>query len=432
MRPRWDAPRESGAGRSSMRGELMGTDEVAGAGRPAAGIPVRGTAIVAIGLVSSQLLSMGQMLAVSRLLGPVEFGAFGAVSVVVLLGTTAMVATQAVVARHVAGSGGHPVGSRPVLAVGAATTALTLLVTPAILWLTHLSGPLGLVLAALAFLPLTVTGAQLGQLQGFERHRQLAVLYLVATGARVGGAVLGAAWARTATATMLGLLIGCLVAALAGRVIVSGPQPTPERQPLATYLREVGHAGHALLALYLLTNFDLLLARSQLSPHDAGLYAAGSLVTRAAFFLPQAVLVAAFPRMVAGSRLAHRQAVAAVTILGLGTCLVVGIMPGLVIGFVAGAQYQAVAPSLWLFALAGAGYSVVQVQLYARLARHAGGATLLLWGALVGLVVAVWLAGGTVDAIIGWACATAWTSVVVGILFDAEPRRLVRRSPART
>ena len=72
------------------------------AGAPVRGLSVQGTAIVGVGLIVSQVFAMLQMLIVSRLLGPEQFGAFGAMAVILLLGSTAMAATQVVIARHVA------------------------------------------------------------------------------------------------------------------------------------------------------------------------------------------------------------------------------------------------------------------------------------------------------------------------------------------
>ena len=175
------------------------------------------------------------------------------------------------------------------------------------------------------------------------------------------------------------------------------------------------HAAHALIALYALTNLDVLLARAQLSAFDAGLYAAGALVARAVFFLPQAILVAAFPRIVAGARNAQRQAVAAVAILGLLATAFVALFPTLVVGIMAGEQYLEVADEAWIFALAGAGFGVVQVLLYARMAHNDRRATILLWTAVAALVGLGLTLGTSISALVTCAAAVAWTTALIGV-----------------
>ena len=52
-----------------------------------------------------------------------------------------------------------------------------------------------------------------------------------------------------------------------------------------------------LLAFFALSNADIVVARNVLDEHDAGLYAGGLILTKAVLFLPQFVVVIAFPSM---------------------------------------------------------------------------------------------------------------------------------------
>ena len=52
-----------------------------------------------------------------------------------------------------------------------------------------------------------------------------------------------------------------------------------------------------LLAFFALSNVDIVIARNVLDEHDAGLYAGGLILTKAVLFLPQFVVVIAFPSM---------------------------------------------------------------------------------------------------------------------------------------
>jgi len=268
------------------------------------------------------------------------------------------------------------------------------------------------------FVPLTVTGAQLGLLQGAERHKRLASLYVVATSCRVAGAISGAALGGTARSTTVGLALGAAAGALAGQFLLVGqPAWGAREEGTRDFLVEVGHAAHALVALYALTNLDVLLARAQLPAYDAGLYTAGGLISRAVFFLPQAIIVAAFPRMVAGARNAQRQALLGVAGLGLLATAVVAVLPRLIVTIMSGDQYLAVAQEAWIFALAGAGFGVVQVLLYARMAHHDRRATLLLWSGVAALAALGLTFGTSVHALVTCTAVVAWTVALAGLVW---------------
>ena len=241
------------------------------------------------------------------------------------------------------------------------------------------------------------------------------MLYVASTLTRVVSAVIGAALGQTADSAMLGLAIGAAIGALVGHFLLIERLAWRSEEGTRDYLVETGHAAHALIALYALTNLDVLLARAQLSAFDAGLYASGALVARAVFFLPQAILVAAFPRIVAGARNAQRQAVAAVAVLGLLATAFVALFPTLVVGIMAGEQYLAVAGDAWIFALAGAGFGVVQVLLYARMAHNDRRATVLLWTAVAALVGLGLTLGTSITALVTCAAVVAWTTALVGV-----------------
>jgi O-antigen/teichoic acid export membrane protein len=143
--------------------------------------------------------------------------------------------------------------------------------------------------------------------------------------------------------------------------------------------------------LLLLTNVDVLLARAYLDPTASGVYAVGSLFAKAAFWGPQFVATLVFPRL-AGA--APRS-----TVLG-GGLAVTAALGGLVIvpaavaaptlvRIVAGDAYAAAAPALLLFAALGTMLALVQLLVYAGLARgdrRSGVATWVAAGVQAGLV----------------------------------------------
>ena len=62
-------------------------------------------------------------------------------------------------------------------------------------------------------------------------------------------------------------------------------------------LRESVRNSHALFAFFALSNADVIVARSVLDAHESGLYAGGLILVKAVLFLPQFVVVVAFPSM---------------------------------------------------------------------------------------------------------------------------------------
>ena len=106
---------------------------------------------------------------------------------------------------------------------------------------------------------------------------------------------------------------------------------------LGSLVREMGHNSQALLAFFAVSNVDLIVARHTLSPHDAGLYAAGLILTKAVLFLPQFVSVVAFPSMAADdSSRTFNLAVLSVAGLGALATLATALLPGLALIFVGG------------------------------------------------------------------------------------------------
>ena len=154
---------------------------------------------------------------------------------------------------------------------------------------------------------MTVVGGQSGILQGERRWFPLAhglPRHGPAAPGRDAAAALAAhrdggcsacSWASWCPA------VGRLVGAAHGRR-PAAPSGTGDHSG-SEVLREVGSNSHALLAFFALSNVDVILARNVLDEHEAGLYAGGLILVKAVLFLPQFVVVLAFPSMsTAGER----------------------------------------------------------------------------------------------------------------------------------
>jgi len=142
----------------------------------------------------------------------------------------------------------------------------------------------------------------------------LSVLHdLLVAGAGVPGAPLGAALRYAAEVAIAWTLV-----APPG---IRPPRATAWRRPpagtWAPLRAELAPALAGVLALTVLANLDLLLARAVLDDVASGRYAVGSVVAEVAFWAPQAVVVVAYPRLAAGGPGAVlRRGAAAVAALG--------------------------------------------------------------------------------------------------------------------
>ena len=192
-------------------------------------------------------------------------------------------------------------------------------------------------------------------------------------------------------------------------------------------LRATAQACGGLLALLLLSNVDLLLARHRLPGDASGAYAVGAVLTKAAFWLPQAVSVVAFPRLadpLVGGRVL-RSAVLVLTVLGAagvaGALLLA--RPFLVLAF--GEQYAGLAGDAPLFVAQGAALALVQLLVYRGIALRRGGATAcVLVAVAVEALVLLLLPQPAVGRFVGVA-ATVAVALAVAVVVPA-----LRRGPA--
>jgi O-antigen/teichoic acid export membrane protein len=125
-----------------------------------------------------------------------------------------------------------------------------------------------------------------------------------------------------------------------------------------------------VLGLLLLANVDVLLARHFLTAEASGLYAAGGVLTKIAFWAPQFVVTLVFPRLVTATdrrRLLGRSA-AVVAAVGAPLVVAAALAPGLAARLSFGEAYLDVGPALPLFAALGTGLALVQLVLFTGMA----------------------------------------------------------------
>ena len=343
----------------------------------------------------------------ARLLGPGDFGAFAALMGVLIVIMVGSLALQATAARRIAATPEKVeqiesvilrVGMQASIGMG----ALCLVLAPLIDRVVRLDSLATAALVAFAAAPLTMMGAQAGILQGERRWRPLAGVYLAAGVPRL---VIGTAFIvirPTEFAALLGVAVAAYAPVLVGWLALRHPRQPGERSTehnTRAVWNETFHNSNALLAFFALSNVDILVARNVLDEHQAGLYAGGLILVKAVLFLPQFVVVLAFPSMSndSAARATLFLALAVIVLLGLLTSAGVWLLSALAVVFVGGSQYAELQGDLWLFAVLGTVLAVLQLLIYSVLARQSRRAVILVWAALAGVV----LAGRLADSVEG-------------------------------
>ncbi len=358
----------------------------------------------------------------ARTLGPQQYGAFAAVMNLLTVVAVAQLALQAVAARRISAAPGdvavvedeiRTLTWRVALALG----LLLLVAAPLVDVVLRLDSLPTAILVALTAVPLTLTGGLAGTLQGERRWRPLAALYLALGVPRllIGTAML--LWQPSETSAIAGVFLASLapvavgVWALRHRPHVPHGPSDADHGPRAL-LREAFRNSHALLGFFAVSNVDIIVARNVLDGHDAGLYAGALILTKAMLFLPQFVVIIAFPDLATAESRRRALRVSLALVLGAGTVGVLAswLLSGVALVFVGGSEYAEIQDRLWLFAVLGTVLSTIQLLVYALMARqssHGGGrasrAVHLLWVALLAIIVA----GQLVDSL---------TSLVVTVL----------------
>lgn len=394
-----------------------------------------GTA-VAVSTSVMNVATYGFTMLAARLTGPSEYGALVACLNLLIVIQVIALGLQATAARRIAHDTSHVAWVEQAilslaLKLSVGVGVVLLLLVPALTALLNLDSPVTAVVIALAAVPLTLAGGQIGILQGERRWGALAVMYLLSGVPRlvVGTALL--LWRPSATTAMAGVAIGLVFPALAGmwalrhRRAVADPTGV---HTLGSVLRESAHNSHALFAYFALSSADIFVARHVLSEHDAGVYAAGLIMTKAMLFLPQFVVVVAFPDMADRERRQRALVRSMLFVLGLGAlaALATLVLSGVAMVFVGGGEFAAVEGRLWLFAVLGTALALIQLQVYAVLARRGRRSVALLWAALVAMVGA----GTSTDSVGGLLTVVVTVDVVLVLALTAASLHLARQ-PAR-
>jgi O-antigen/teichoic acid export membrane protein len=362
---------------------------------------LRNGSAIAVAVMVTNVAAYAFTIVAARWLGPLSYGAFAAAMNVLLVTGVVQLALQTTAARRIAREPLHVeevedailrVGWRTSLVLG----GVLLLLSPLVARALRFDDVATAAALAVAVAPTTLFGAQAGILQGERRWIALGLLYFAVGVPRL---VLGALalWVQQSElAAMIGVAVSACIPIALGEVALRRARGQRQRRPHSgdhtarDVWWETVRNGQALLAFLVLSNVDIVLARNILSPHDAGLYAGGLILVKAVLFMPQFVVVVAFPSM--GTEHTQRRALLGslglVALIGVAVTVGVAVLSGLALQFVGGSEYDGIRSSLWLFAVLGTVLSMLQLLAYSVVARQARRSIILLWAGLVGVVVA--------------------------------------------
>jgi O-antigen/teichoic acid export membrane protein len=388
---------------------------------------------VAIATSVMNVATYGFTIVAARLTGPDEYGAFIACLNLLVVIQVIALGLQATAARRIASGADHVASvERSILTLSLRLSlglgVVLLVLVPGVKSLLQLDHLGTAVVVALAAVPLTFAGGQAGILQGERRWGALSLMYVAAGVPRLVVGTVLVALEPSATAAVIGVGIGYLFPVLVGSWALrhrrpSGPPDT--EHTLVSVLRESVYSSQALFAYFALTSVDIIVARHVLPDHDAGLYAAGLIMTKAMLFLPQFVVILAFPDMAStqGRQRALFVSMLLVSALGAVAAVVTWWLSDLAMVFVGGSDFAEIQDRLWVFAVLGTALSLIQLQVYAVLARRGRRSVLLVWAALVAVVAA----GLGTTSVSGLVTAVLTVDLVLVVLLTAVSLHLARR-----
>ncbi|MDO5501534.1 MAG: hypothetical protein Q4G67_00030 [Actinomycetia bacterium] len=355
-------------------------------------------ALLGIATAVGHAFSYAFSLVLSRVLGPADFGALGALLGLAIVATVPATALQTQLARVTAtgiNRAGVGEGYRLSWLIGLVLAAgLTLFSLP-LGWALRLEGPLSVLLLAAGLLPASVIAARQGVLLGRASFALLALTTVLIPALRLGAVVIGtaitdltleASLGLQAAATWVGLFI---VIVLVQRSI--GSADDGQAGSPGPRLRGVVQAGSSLLGLFVLANVDVLLARVFLSDTQSGIYAVGALGAKVVFWGSQFVALLVFPKVAQRQGGVRLVATAGLMITAVGAIGALAAIPlaGPVLEVLVGPAYAEAATVAPWFVLLGTTLALVQLMTYAAVARDRHHFSLLLWATVIGQSIVI-------------------------------------------
>jgi O-antigen/teichoic acid export membrane protein len=384
-----------------------------------------GTGAVAVGTMVANALAYLLTVVAARVLGPAEFGAFGALLALVIADSVAALAVQATTARATARAQAVVPVIRAGLAIALFVGVALVLLSPVLRDFLQLSSVVPAVAVAVGILALTATAPALGIVQGAERFTLLAAMVAGQALMRVSGGLVGMTVVPTAAGALVGIAAGLVVAGVGCWLVARPPLMPAELHTCGASIRATVASGGMLLGFVLLTNADVFLARHVLPPQQSGLYAAGAIFTKIAFWLPQFVPLVAFPALTDPTRRRGAVRLGLLAVVGCGAAMVaaVALLSEFAVAVVVGEPYAALTPWVAWFTALGALLAVAQLLVYAHLATGDRLTTAVVWAVLLAYIAVVEITADTLPEVLIPTMCSAALVVLWGLLRERATAR---------
>ncbi|HVE75638.1 MAG TPA: glycosyltransferase [Actinomycetota bacterium] len=325
--------------------------------------------------------------AIGRLLGPGDYGAFGALLSAFNFVAVVASAVQAVVAKRtsVLRASGSDEATRATLKaclrgggiVAAVVGAGCLAAAPVLKTFFKLDSLAPALMLAAYVVVAIMAPVVRGALQGRLLFIPLAAIAVGTTLLRLASGVLLVKLGFGVTGAVAASVIGDLAGLFFGLLPLRGFL-TRSRQKVALkgLFREGFTAMVAFGGFFAVWNFDTPLVRHYSAPETSGFYTAGAVVAHIVFFLPGAIAMVAFPRFAeSGGRSVEARrtlfhSIVAVSVMGFGSAAVLSLFSPLWIRLLYGAPFISGAQVVPTLSLAMALLGIVNLLVYFHMASN--------------------------------------------------------------
>jgi O-antigen/teichoic acid export membrane protein len=352
--------------------------------------------LLGVSTTTANVLGYAFAIVLSRSLGPAQYGALASLLAVGLIGSIPGIALQLVVARS---SSRDPESAqaeasrwiRLSVAVGLVLLICTCVLTPVAESYLALPDATPVLCLGLVLLTSTVTGAFQGRLLGEERHGRLSATYIAVAGLRFASGCLAAAAGWSISGAIAGAAVAGLIACVVAAVLAGVPPVVAAGPSYRTLVRDLVTASSSTAAILVLSNVDVVLARHYLPSAASGHYAVGSLFTKGAFWGPHFLAVLAYPRLARSTdRRAALRLALLLTVAIAALAVLISLLAGrFLVSSSVGADYTDIASLAPVFAALGAAMALLQLTIYAGLARGRRVTEVLVWIGIATEIVAV-------------------------------------------
>jgi len=377
---------------------------------------IKGVVLVGLGLSVPQILAYIASVFAARVLEPIQFGAFGTMQGITQIGQPLGLGIQAFIASRLIKK--YKKNYKAILRYGFEVSLIVFLAN------ILLSFPLSklfsidylvLILTIGSISPFIFFSTQLGIAQGKELFRKLALMYVVFGLGRSVSVIIGLIIYPKLISVGIGFFIGTFLSAIISHFILDKSAKFWKSKRLNDSSKGLIQTTQILLALYVLVNVDILIARVTLSPDNSGIYAVGLLVAKIAFFMPQAITVVMFPRMGENKSTALSYAFIGTLLIGFFYVLFSFFAGNFVVKAIGGSKYLQLNEEVWLFAIEGVFFALLQVILYSRISRNDTIAPIILWFGTLIAVIIIW--NFKVNAIIEIVYTLIFVTFILIIIF---------------